>query len=196
MANPSPRTAFQALYSDAEFLATFQPAALAPFVPRRGSAGLPPILVVQIRLDATRSERLGLSCDIPDFNDWQVRRAALHATGAACGRARQIVLVVWFASEAWMRLGPADCDPTALRNDPTVPTTEVVVVFGKTVDGRSAAAMARLHRTRQGRVRRVEPWDVSSELVPGSALQPLEQPLLDAFWDGYLGALQHQQGAP
>ena len=178
--------AVKLLFPDVDWFALWQSAALTPFVPSRGQKDDPvPMLEVHY-LEPSGARAIAVfALAFDGFNDWQTRRQILRTLGERWALDGWQVLALRFAVSAWRRLFTPEEART--RKGRLVETyddkQEVMLVQGKTIDGRAACAMARILRDKVGRVRAIRPWDVRY----GSAdTWSLDMVTLDVAWEAFL----------
>jgi len=185
--------AVKQLFPDRQWFGLWQTGALARFLPKRGMRGDPtPVLEVHwLQEDGTRAIGLML-LDIEGFNAWDVRRQVFHDLGVKWATDGWQVLALVFASCAWSRAFTQE--ERAARAGRLVEDyedkQEVMVVQGKTLDGRMAVAQARILRDKTGRVRATRPWDIRHQ----GGMWHLDFSTLDVAWEAYLRTVVELMG--
>ncbi len=179
----------QALISDAEFAALFAPPRLRAVLPPADARGVAPVLWLVLnstrdRGHPHRAERWRLPGLRFDHVDERPRLLAECGTRAAAQRLLVAAAVV--LSEAWERaFTPAE---RAARQGRLLETyadkVEVVVVMGRTLDGRSHLATAPLQRRASGRIAGYGAWHGLAE--DGTPQQGARALLLEHFFRAYL----------
>jgi hypothetical protein len=133
------------LLPDAEWHALWTPAALEVFVPRRGQHG-DHIPMLEVHGQEANGQRVItiVALALEGFNDWATRREILRDLGVKWALDGWQVLALRFVTAAWSRsFREAE---NAARGNRLVETyddkQEIMLVQGKTLDGRMAAARA------------------------------------------------------
>jgi len=180
--------AVKQLFPDRQWFDLWQAGALGRFLPKRGARGDPtPVLEVHwLQEDGTRAIGLML-LEIENFNEWDVRRQVLHDLGVKWATDGWQVLALVFATCAWTRaFTPEELAARAGRLVETYDDKqEVMLVQGKTLDGRKAFAQSQILRDKTARVRATRAWHIEHA---GETMQ-MDFSTLDVAWSAYLRTL-------
>lgn len=175
----------EALISTDEFHALFREESerLSGFVPTLKGEQLHPMLITVLdRKAGTDKREMGLFA-ITSFPEGDEKRKVLFGVGTqAAGKGLRVV-AAFLATEAWAKImSPAE-GWRAKRHGVPQPSRcpdrqEVVVLSGRTLDGRLALGMSPLER--EGRKARLGEWKLSDPT------DGIEDNLLKFFFGGYL----------
>jgi hypothetical protein len=155
------------LLPDAAFHGLFSAANLESYRPAVGSTGVDPQLIAYTYSDTETPTRRAVPVSVAifgaEFNDWETRRAMCADLGKTLAKEHKQVVALVLISEAWMRgFTPEEHktrDPARLI-ETYDDKKEMVVVMGRTLDGRSAMATALLTRDARDKVQSVGQWDI------------------------------------
>ena len=172
----------------------WQTGALNLFLPKRGQKDDPvPMLEVHYLEPSGRHAVAVIALALENFNEWSGRVQALALLGETWAHAGWQVLALRLSACAWIRRF-SDQELQA-RGNRLIETyddkQEVVLVQGKTLDGRTAVATAPILRDKANRVRATRPWEVRHG--PGGEWR-FEMGTLDVAWEAYLRLVVGGQG--
>jgi len=141
----------EALISTTEFEATLKEEArrMGEFAGQLKGEELRPLLVLLLDRKAPDGERERALVALPEFPEGEGKRKVLFAAGMEVAGRKLPVVAAFLAAEAWTKMMTEAEGWRAKLHGPPRPSTapdrtEALVLWGRTVDGRAALAMAPL----------------------------------------------------
>jgi hypothetical protein len=154
---------------------------------------LAPLLVLFLAEQTDDGERVQIPVPLTPFPEGDEKRHLLYGLGEQLAGKGVPVVAAFLASEAWVKaMTPADGWRARFSGVPQPSKcpdrTEAVVLWGKTIDGRSNLAMAAIGRAANGRIK-LDRWRIiESEGVPDQ--ETAQDNLLKFLFSGYLDRLK------